>query len=145
MSESIHAILIEPQLARFRQVCGLEGEHLDVNFNGWHRHAILSQDRVFLFPRHRQWQAALLREAALLDAMDGRCPMAPRLLGQWHDPAISPYPFIAVSRLPGQAWRTLEQEATLEQVTAFMGELGRAIATWHRIDTRSLPARFRHR
>lgn len=143
MSDPIHAILIEPQLARFRRVCDLEGQDLEVNFDGWHRHAILSRDRVFLFPRHRQWVTALRREAALLDAIDGRCPVVPQLVGQWHDPAISPYPFLAVSRLPGRTWGTLEQGATLDQVIALMHELGGAIASWHSLDTRSLPARFR--
>src|SRR5690242_17523489 len=95
--ECIRAILIEPQLDCFRELCGLRNIPLTATFEGWHRHAIVSPDRVFLFPRDRSRVAGLLREATVLEALAGRGVPAPRLLGRWHDPAISPYPFIAVS------------------------------------------------
>jgi aminoglycoside phosphotransferase (APT) family kinase protein len=145
MDDRLHAILIEPQLARFRDVCDLNDTELEVNFNGWHRHAILSPDRVFLFPRHRQWTRLLLREATILEAIAGRVAVVPRLLGQWRDDAISPYPFIATSRLPGRAWGTLEAGATLDQWATMLANLGRTIATWHSLDVKSMPPGLRRR
>jgi len=143
--ERLHAVLIEPQLARFREVCGLQGEGLEIRFSGWHRHAILSHDRVFLFPRHRQWVAGLQREAALLGALNDRSPVVPRLLGAWQDDGISPYPFIATSRIPGTVWGALEADVSFDQVATMVTSLGRAIAGWHSIELRDLPPRFRRR
>jgi aminoglycoside phosphotransferase (APT) family kinase protein len=143
--DRLHAVLIEPQLERFREICGLEGVPLSVGFEGWHRHAILGPDRVFLFPRDRSRVPGLRREAAVLQAQDGRGTPAPRLLGQWRDAGVSPYPYIAVSRLPGQTWSSLETTASLHQVTTVLASLGRAIASWHRLDLRSLPPGLRRR
>lgn len=143
--ECIHAILIEPQFERFRACCQVSDAPLTVTFEGWSRHAILSPDRVFLFPRDRSRVPGLLREVAILEALDGRGTPAPRLLGRWRDPAVSPYPFIAVSRLPGQTWSGLEANATLDQLTTVLSGLGRAIASWHRLDPRTLPRRVRGR
>jgi aminoglycoside phosphotransferase (APT) family kinase protein len=135
----LNAVLIEPQLARFRALCGLEGVPLGTSFEGWHRHAILAPDRVFLFPRDRTHVPGLRRDVAALTALDGRGVPAPRLLGRWDDRAVSAYPFIAVSRLPGRTWSQLEATATLDDVTALVAGLGAAIATWHRLDRRTLP------
>jgi len=145
MDDRIHAILIEPQLERFRAICGLGDAPLTVTFEGWHRLAILSPDRVFLFPRDRSRVPGLLREAAVLQALDGRGVPAPRLLGQWRDPEVSPYPFIAMSRLPGRTWSGPEASAKLDQVIKVLEGLGRAIASWHRLDPRTLPRRVRAR
>ncbi len=145
VEDCIHAVLIEPQLERFRELCGLGEAQLTVSFEGWHRHAILSSDRVFLFPRDRSKVAGLLREAVVLKALDGRGVPAPRPLGMWRDRGVSPYPFTAVSRLPGQTWSGLEADATLEQLATVLSGLGRAIASWHRLDPRTLPRRVRSR
>lgn len=141
----LNAVLIEPQLERFRRLCGLEGVPLTTSFEGWHRHAVLAPDRVFLFPRDRSRVAGLRREAAVLQALDGRGVPAARLLGRWDDRGVSPYPFLAVSRLPGQTWLRREAAATLEQLERMLDGLGRAIASWHRLDPRTLPRTLRRR
>jgi aminoglycoside phosphotransferase (APT) family kinase protein len=143
--DRLHAVLIEPQLARFRELCGLGGVPLMVDFEGWHRHAILAPDRVFLFPRDRSRVAGLLREAAILEALDGRGVPAPRLVGRWRDAGVSPYPFIAVSRLSGRSWNHLQVTVTLDDVATMLEGLGRAIAAWHRLDWRALPLGLRRR
>ena len=125
--DRIYAVMIEPQLERFRQLCGLDGVELAVTFAGWHRYAVLAPDRVFLFPRERSRVAGLLREATVVQALEGHGVPAPRLLGRWHDTGISPYPFIAVSRLPGRTWLTLERERWIKSVRC-----------WSRWDGRSL-------
>jgi aminoglycoside phosphotransferase (APT) family kinase protein len=143
--DRIHAILIEPQLARFRRLCGLDGVPLTTSFEGWHRHAVLAPDRVCLFPRDRSRVPGLRHEAIALEALDGRGVPAPRLVGRWDDREVSPYPFLAVTRLPGQTWSHLEATATLAQVETMLASLGRAIAAWHRLDRRSLPPALRRR
>ncbi|HKF19136.1 MAG TPA: phosphotransferase [Candidatus Dormibacteraeota bacterium] len=143
--DRLHAVLIEPQLARFRELCGVGGVALTASFDGWHRHAIMAPDRVYLFPRHGSDVPALLREATVLEALAGRGVPAPRLLGRWRDRAVSPYPFIAVSRCRGQTWHQLETAATLDAVAAMLQSLGGAIASWHLLDRNRLPRRFRRR
>ena len=139
----LRAVLIEPQLARFRRLCGLEGVPLTTSFEGWHRHAVLAPDRVFLFPRDRSRVAGLRREAAVLRALDGRGVPAPRLLGAWDEREVSPYPFLAVSRLPGRTWAQREAATTLAQLETLLAHLGRAVAAWHRLDRRALPRTLR--
>jgi aminoglycoside phosphotransferase (APT) family kinase protein len=141
----LHAVLIEPQLARCRRLCGLEGVRLTTSFEGWHRHAVLASDRVLLFPRDRSRVAGLRREAAVLEALAGRDVPAPRLLGRWDDREVSPYPFLAVSRLPGQTWLRREAGATLIELERMLASLGRATASWHRLDRRTLPRVLRRR
>src|SRR5919206_4061741 len=119
----LRAVLIEPQLAHFRQLCGLEGVPLTTSFEGWHRHAVLAPDRVFLFARDRSRVPGLRHEATVLQALDGRGVPAARLLGQWDDRAVSPYPFLAVSRLPGQTWSQREGGVALEQVERMLDGL----------------------
>ncbi len=108
-------MLIEPQLERFRTLHDLHGVPLTVTFEGWHRHAILTPERVFLFPRDRSRVPGLRRDAAALAGPRRAGRPRPRLLGQWEDRAVSPYPYMAVSRLPGRTWSHLERGATLEE------------------------------
>ena len=56
--------------------------------------------------------------------------IVPRLLGEWQNDAVYPFPFAAVNRLPGN--HPVDASALLNQ-------LGRAIAQWHEITPPSLP------
>lgn len=136
--ERLHAVLVEPQLKRFRDLCHLGDVPLTITFEGWSRHVILSSDRAFLFPRNSSCVAGLLREAEMLRALDGSGVPAPRLFDKWENPDISPYPFIAVSRLTGSTWSGLEANATLEQLSTVLAELGKAIALWHGLELRHI-------
>ena len=142
-NDRIHAILIEPQEECFRRLCGVGTAPLTVSFEGYHRHAILAEDRVFFFPRDASRVAGLRREAVILQALAGRGVPAPLLQGHWHDSSVSPYPFIAVSRLPGHTWGSQEATGTLAQVTSVLAGLGQAIASWHQLDLRTLPRSVR--
>jgi aminoglycoside phosphotransferase (APT) family kinase protein len=53
--------------------------------------------------------------------------LVPRLLGRWHEPGISPYPFFAVTRLAGRTPGRIPPE-TLPSLAA---QLGAAIAACH--------------
>lgn len=66
LEDRLHAVLIEPQLQRFREVFGLEDAQLEVSFEGYHRYASLAEDRVFLIHRNHTWVAGMRREAAVL-------------------------------------------------------------------------------
>jgi hypothetical protein len=55
--------------------------------------------------------------------------LVPRLLGAWADPEAYPFPFAAVTRLPGTV--PAEPEALADQ-------LGRAIAGWHEAEPPAL-------
>ncbi len=141
--DRIHAVLTAPQLGRFRELCELEGADLSTDFSGWNRHVILSDDSAFLFPRHQSGVVGLAREQAALRSIQDHATPAPRLLGSWQDDRISPYPFLRVSRLPGDSLghhspgvpgEGLTRCTSLDHVLTVLRELGRAIATWHRIE-----------
>ena len=105
--ERLHAVLIEPQLERFRSLHELHGVPLTVTFEGWHRHAILTPERVFLFPRDRSRVPGLRRDASTLRALEGRGVSAPHLLGQWTDresPLTPTWPSPASPGAPGRTW-----------------------------------------
>jgi hypothetical protein len=95
---AVLAVLVPPQLARFRQVCRVDGA-IEPRFDGDTKHVLLTADRAFLFPRNHTLVEQLERECDVFATVGH--PLVPRLLGRWHDPGISPYPFSAVTRLAG--------------------------------------------
>lgn len=150
--DRIHAVLTAPQLARFRELCQLGDADLSTDFSGWNRHVILSHDSAFLFPRHQSSVPGLIREQAALQSIQDQGTPAPRLLGSWQDDRISPYPFLRISRLPGDPLgqhspgvpgEGLTRCASLDQVLTVMRDLGRAIATWHRINVNQVDIELR--
>lgn len=122
--EAVHAVLPPPQLRRFRALTGVgEEEPIEVVVGGWHKHALLTADRAFLFPRHAAHVAGFERELTAYGALaDGAVPLVPRLLESWHDEGVHPYPFAAVTRLTG---------SHLPDPVRLFGQLGAAIAAWH--------------
>jgi hypothetical protein len=98
---AVHAVLVPPQLARLRRVCRVDGA-IEPRFDGYTQHVLLAEDRAFLIPRtytltpsSRSWSEGDVY------ATVGH-PLVPGLLGRWHEPGISPYPFFAVTRLAGR-------------------------------------------
>jgi aminoglycoside phosphotransferase (APT) family kinase protein len=138
-TDPIAAVLIPPQLERFRQVFGVTGP-IEVNLSGWYKHVVLSPDCAFLFPRNGEHLDLIAREADVLEAAESwGLDFVPRLQGRWHDPGISPYPFIATGRLPGQPYESLRPTMTADEMASFMGEVGRVVAAWHNLETGKLP------
>lgn len=126
----INAVLVPPQAARFASVTGVDPGRLVLNVTGWNKLVLLDADRVFLFPRSADGVEWFERELAAYRALaQTRLTIAPRLLGRWADPEIYPFPFAAVTRLPGQV--PAEPEALI-------GQLGQAIAEWHSLDPEDL-------
>ena len=122
--DPVHAVLPPPQLRRFRTLAGVaEDEPLTVVVGGWHKHVLLTADRAFLFPRHEPNVGPFERELTAYDVLArADVPLVPRLLGRWDDEDVHPYPFAAVTRLPGRR---------LDDPVHLFGQLGRAIAAWH--------------
>ena len=123
-------MLAPPQAERFASLAAVDPGQLVLNVTGWNKLVLLGSDRVFLFPRSAAGVEWFERELAAYRAL-ARTPLSvvPRLLGRWEDPEIYPFPFAAVTRLPGQA--PAEAEALLEQ-------LGQAIACWHELEPPAL-------
>jgi aminoglycoside phosphotransferase (APT) family kinase protein len=117
------AVLIPPSLIRFRALAGIGDEPLDIDLTGWNKFVLLGAERAYLFPRTAKDVEWFEREVAAYRALEpAALPVVPRLLGQWRDDAVYPFPFAAVSRLPG---------AHPTDAGHVLDELGRAIAGWH--------------
>jgi aminoglycoside phosphotransferase (APT) family kinase protein len=126
VGRAVNAVLVPPQAARFAALTGVDLDRLVLNVGGWNKLVLLDRDRVFLFPRSAAGVEWFEREIAAYRVLaQTGLAVLPRLLGRWQDPEIYPFPFAAVTRLPGQV--PAEPEALLDQV-------GRAIACWHEIE-----------
>jgi aminoglycoside phosphotransferase (APT) family kinase protein len=121
---AVLAVLVPPQLARFRQVCQVDGA-IEPRFDGYTKHVLLAEDRAFLFPRNHTIVKQLERECDVYATVGH--PLVPRLLGRWHEPKISPYPFFAVTRLAGCAPGRIPPE----RLPSLAAQLGAAIAACH--------------
>jgi aminoglycoside phosphotransferase (APT) family kinase protein len=118
-------VLIPPQLERFRQLVELGDAPLAVDLTGFNKYVLLGDDRVFLFPRQVNNVEWFQRELAAYRALEGTgLAIVPRVIGEWHDDAVYPFPFAAVTRLDGVRPR---------DASGVFDQLGRAIAQWHRI------------
>jgi aminoglycoside phosphotransferase (APT) family kinase protein len=125
------AVLNPPQLARFRTLVQLGDAALAVDFTGWNKYVVLTDDRALLFPRQANNVEWFERELAAYRAIEATgLAVVPRLIGEWRDEAVYPFPFAAVTRLRGV--RPTDASAVLDQ-------LGRAIAAWHEIPAPDLP------
>ena len=105
IGQAVNAVLVPPQAERFASLVGADAP-ADLNVSGWNKLVLMDADRVFLFPRSAIGVEWFERELAAYRALAGaRLSVVPRLLGRWEDPEIYPFPFAAVTRLPGAAGR----------------------------------------
>lgn len=124
--DPLWAVLIPPRLIRFRELVEIDDEQLDVDLTGWNKFVLLSADRVYLFPREASGVEWFVRELAAYRALEPiGLTVVPRLLGEWRDETVYPYPFAAVSRLPG----THPADAS-----DLLDQLYRSVAQWHDIE-----------
>lgn len=122
--EAVAAVLVAPQLTRFRQVCEVDGP-IQPRFEGYTKHVLLAGDRAFLFPRNHTVVDQTERECAVYATVDHH--VVPNLLGRWHEPGISPYPYFAVTWLAGST----PDQVPPENLPALAAQLGAAIAVCH--------------
>ncbi|WP_020384998.1 hypothetical protein [Kribbella catacumbae] len=123
---AIAAVLVPTQLKRFREVCEVDGP-IEPRFDGATKHVLLTEDRAFLFPRNHTIVAQLERECDVYATVDH--PLVSKLLGRWDEPAISPYPFFAATRLRG----SVPGDMSPEHLRMLAGQLGAALAACHDI------------
>jgi aminoglycoside phosphotransferase (APT) family kinase protein len=125
------AVLIPPRLIRFRELVEIGDEQLDIDVTGWNKFVLLGADRAYLFPREAAGVEWFERELAVYRALEPiGLTVVPRLLGEWRDEAVYPYPFAAVSRLSGTH--------PADAVDLF-DQLFRSVAHWHDIEPPAMP------
>ena len=130
VGRAVNAVLIPPQAERFASLTGADVDRLVLNVSGWNKLVLMDADRVFLFPRAADGVEWFERELTAYRALAGaKLNVVPRLLGRWDDRPTYPFPFAAVTRLPGSV--PAAPEALIEQ-------LGHAIACWHELDPPTL-------
>ena len=131
LGDPLWAVLIPPQLARFRTLVGLGETALTVDFTGYNKYALLSEDRVFLFPRQANNVEWFERELSTYRALEPTgLAIVPHLIDVWRDDAIYPFSFAAVTRLQGEHPR---------DASDLFDQLGTAIAQWHQLSPPDLP------
>jgi len=140
VGRAVNAVLVPPQAERFASLVGADAGRLVLNVSGWNKLVLLDTERVFLFPRSATGVEWFERELAAYRALAGAgLSVLPRLLGRWEDPEIYPFPFAAVTRLPGAAPTAPED---------LLDQLGRAVACWHELAPPALagarPPRHHH-
>lgn len=143
VDELVHAILPPPDLWKFREITGVGGAELEVRFDGWSKLAILTADKVFLFPR-RGRDERLLHGALVSDEL-ARLGLdcVPRVLGRWPEGVLDAGPFVVLERRAGTRWPELEDTAGLDEYERMLASLGTQVARWHRLDVERLPAGVR--
>jgi aminoglycoside phosphotransferase (APT) family kinase protein len=130
--DPLWAVLIPPRLIRFRELVEIDDEQLDVDVTGWNKFVLLSADRVYLFPREAKGVEWFVRELAAYRVLEPiGLTAVPRLLGEWQDETVYPYPFAAVSRLPGTH--------PADSARDLFEQLYRSVAQWHDIVPPELP------
>jgi aminoglycoside phosphotransferase (APT) family kinase protein len=125
------AVLIPPRLARFRTLVGIGEAPLTVDVTGWNKFVLLGGERAYLFPRMAndvEWFERELAAYRALEPLD--LAVAPRLIGRWFDETVYPYPFAAVTRLPG---------GHPADASDLLDQLGRVMARWHAMTPPELP------
>lgn len=133
----LYAILRPPELEAFVRRFGHAADELEPNFDGWHKRAIMTSTRVFLFPRYETDVALVEREAVALASL-ADIEMVPNLMSLHRDPDISPYPFLETERRFGTNYSVIEDDLSLEQVGDVLEQVGAATAHWHEVDTTRL-------
>lgn len=133
----LHAILRPPELEAFVKRFGLVVDDLEPNFDGWHKRAIITSTRVFLFPRYESDIALVEREAVALAAL-ADLEMVPSLISLHREPEISSFPFLETERRFGTNYSEIEDDLSLEQVGDVLEQIGAATARWHETDVTRL-------
>lgn len=133
--KAVAAVLVPPQLKRLKEVCEVDGP-IEPRFDGYTKLVLLTEDRAFLFPRNHTIVAQLERECDVYATVDH--PLVPKLLGRWDDPAISPYPFFAVTRLRG----SVPGDMSPKHLRTLAGQIGAALAACHDISLKHVPQRL---
>jgi aminoglycoside phosphotransferase (APT) family kinase protein len=136
----LEVVLTPPQREQLRRVLDLPDlSDVELTGEGWHRFAVLAPGQVLLLPRSHRWVPGLRREVAALEFLGARGVAVPRLLASISDDRLWPYPATLISRYDARPWSALQESAGLARVTEMLVQLGRLVASYHRIDVAELP------
>jgi aminoglycoside phosphotransferase (APT) family kinase protein len=138
--DCVSAVLTPWQLEKFCRLFGLQPSELEANFDGWHKHVLMSKDKVFLFPRSPEFAGEVKRELAFYERFSHLGSVAlPKVVRRIKDREISYYEFGAVTRLSGIPFSRFLNEISLDQFEKLLGDLAEIIAVWHSIPKNELP------
>ncbi|WP_168207637.1 phosphotransferase family protein [Microlunatus elymi] len=140
-SSALEVVLTPPQRNRLREVletADLSGVRL--TGEGWHRFAILAEDRVLLLPRSHRWVPGLEREAVALPLLTSYGIPVPRLLARIVDDELWPYPVTMITRYRARSWAALQDNVDLGRWQRTLTQLGELVASYHKINISEIPA-----
>ena len=139
------AVVSPPRAERLRALAGIgPDEAVTADFAGWSKLVLLTETRALLFPRNHELVAAFHHEIEALRVV-GAAGLAeiPRVLEVWEEPTLSPYPFAAVTRLPGTVLEALLAGLDAAAVGRIAAQVGALAARWHGLDAGPLKRRPR--
>lgn len=139
------AVVSPPRAQRLRELAGIgPDEAVHADFAGWSKLVLLTAERALLFPRNHELVAALRHEIeALRIVAAAGITQIPRVLEVWEDPTLSPYPFAAVTRLPGIVLEAVLGDLDAAALARIAEQLGALAARWHEVDPGALARRPR--
>ncbi|MBY9001086.1 MAG: aminoglycoside phosphotransferase family protein [Candidatus Heimdallarchaeota archaeon] len=132
---SVLGVLNYRQFEKFCERFNLLPHQIKVNFDGWRKLVLYTEELVFMFPRDPRGIEWLEREAIAYEAMNDLDLLpVPKLVERVTDKEISYYDFIVVTRKEGEAFAKYEDELKEEDVRKLLLELAKVIPLWHNID-----------
>lgn len=132
--DPLWAVLAPPHARALRARLGLADEDpIEVEFSGWSKRVVLTDSLALLFPRDHHNVEPLAREARALRAVaSAGLGEVPRIVDEWDDPELSPYPILVVNRLRGQSLEDHLRDAAL--LKAVLERTAQLAARWHTCD-----------
>ena len=136
----IQAIFTPSQFEKFNKTFNIKPSELEVNFDGWHKHVLMSGNKVFLFPRNPEYIKGIKKELELYAEFSHLKSVAlPKLIKKVKDKEISFYEFGVVTKLNGTSFSKFQKKVSIEKMEKLLVNLSKAIAVWHNIPLKELP------
>ncbi len=145
VDNNVYAILNFEQLERFCKRMNVNPSTLKANFDGWRKHVLISDDRVFLFPRDPNGIEALDLEATAYEIMNRHPDFpVPKFIERVKDSQISYYEFVVISYLEGTAYSKFEKEVKEDDVIKMLTNLAVVLAKLHEIPLVDIPSKIQN-
>ena len=143
VDSNVYGILNYEQLERFCKRMKIKPSSLKANFDGWRKLVLISDNKVFLFPRDPQGVEALDLEATAYEIMNEHPELpVPKFIERVKELEISYYEFIVISHLEGIAYSKLEKEVNAEDVKRMLSNLAEIFAQYHSMPLDNIPAKI---
>ena len=134
--DPVLAVISPPNVERFRALVGIApDEEITVDFSGWSKLALLTDELAILFPRDHTHARYLTYEIEALEAVaNAGLPEVPEILGAYRDAAVSAYEFVVERRLPGEMLDRRLREITSDELGDVLEQMARLAARWHALE-----------